>query len=191
MKIRIFSYGGSGLKFLTNFLDLGIHCYDVNHNPHSRPTKKHLALDKLIVLYCDPRNALLSFFRRSEDLRPSWVNEHLRNLGRDIRLPEDISAEDVLKMDRDPFDLEGFFKEWLGFNHPCKIFVEYERLVENKDNLAMALEIEPKSIENIKDCFVARSSDFESQNDVIKNLLSSRYENLIKIQKSLNGFSVR
>jgi hypothetical protein len=70
MKVRFYSYGGSGLKFVSDLVSKRMDASDAAHSPHVFEDIADTDIDKAIILYGDPRDALLSFFGRGDPIKP-------------------------------------------------------------------------------------------------------------------------
>jgi len=204
MNIRLFSYGGSGLKFLTNFLGEYVEVYGINHNPHCRPQDSDvLTVDKAILIYSDPRNAILSFFRRSEQYYStlvecgdgvSWLNKELSHQGRKQTLPNRLSIDDFLENYEDVFELNNYFNEWLNFVPPkghSIVFVKYERLCDVTDELMDFLNLDKNISDELRQKFVPRSSDYTQESEKNQQMLYDKYKDLIETQESLGPFFIK
>lgn len=188
MQARLFSYGGSGLKFLTNFLDSHISLYDVSHAPHAKPNKGHLKIDKIVFLYADPRNALLSFHRRDK-VKNGWIRQHMKNLESNIKIKGQMSMTEVIE--KDGLGLDVHFREWLNFKHPQIAFVKYESLHSNIKNLLSFLDLDESISSIFCKTFSPRISDYRNIDVNIQTLLHNKYKGLLKLQNSLPDFYIR
>jgi len=81
MKVRFYSYGGSGLKFITNFFkcNTNIDVFDKDHNPHVFLDINNTDIDKQVFIHSNPINAVISFCKRNKK-SPNWIKNHLKHL---------------------------------------------------------------------------------------------------------------
>jgi len=188
MRVRLFSYGGSGLKFLTNFLNKHIDAYDTEHSPHSNPCQKYLEIDRIIYVYSDPRNAVLSFFRRNAQ-RSGWLNQHLLHLGLKLNVNPDSYAKDFFDHKYN-VDLYSGFVKWLLFRHPNIVYVKYEYLRDTINNVLTFLNLDVNLAEEFCNSFCPRSSNYEVEDSKLQQALYDRYKKLIELQSTLDNFYI-
>ena len=153
-----YSYGGSGLKYITSktfknrfdtpfFLE-----YHKNHNPHLFADKQPQLIGSLkpqdeeskgyqnkvaILIYANPVNAFLSYWRRSADSGTwinnqsnTWINNHFKNMTGNIQpLIKESNIKDWLA-NNDSFSLlEEWFDSYYDLDSKIDIlFVKYESL---------------------------------------------------------------
>jgi len=197
-KVRLYSYGGSGLKFLAKFLKKYMDATARRNNSHRRPCKEFKDSDKIIVIYGDPRNAILSFFRKRNKKGKQWLNKHLQHLGINQKLPSNINLETFLQDSNDMFDLNGFLNDWLNFNFNKKdfvLFIKYESLFDGIEKLFDFLDLD-KSIKDdfIKDFqtqFKLRQSNYKNKGSKIQALFYDKYKTVIDLYLSLDDIFVR
>jgi len=190
MEFQIFSYGGSGVKFLTNFLldHIDFECIGFTPvNPHMLPDKTCLKYDKILYIYVDPRDAVLSFFRRSETDDKWWMNRHLFNLGIRKMLPKDIEFDEYIRRG-DVFKLRKHFTKWLAFKHPNIAFVKYEDLFNNTRQILTFLGIDQKYCNDLKSLICKRNSDYRIYSEETQAVLYETYGELIELQNTFPGF---
>lgn len=188
MRARLFSYGGSGLKFLTNFLNEYINVYDVHHAPHSKPNKEHLKIDKIVYLYADPRDALLSFCRR-EQRKKGWINKHNKHLQNDTDIDKDIAISGLTN--KGGLGLETHFKKWIKFNHPQIAFVKYEYLDDSIKDLLNFLDLDENISSKFINAFLPRASNYNNCDKNTIALLNKCYKGLIEFQNLLPDFYIK
>ena len=153
MHVRIYSYGGSGLKFLSGIVNSQAMR---SYSPHIVPIIDS-DFNRIIYIYADPIEAVMSFFKREQE-RSGWVNCHLRNLGRDCI--DYTTFGDFTQDESDPFGLEKHFDYWLSTKFSCPVaFIKYEQLTKVSDNIAEFLKFENTTFsDNIKNEFRSRHS---------------------------------
>ncbi len=200
MSIRIFSYGGCGYHFLVSFLEKYVVVRNSKHNPHRRPIPGLCNIH--IIIYGDPRNAVLSFFRRQEWKRSqngknkNWINMFFINHSIKRKMvPLNFNLETFLmNYSEDIFELYDYFKAWFDFNPGpgnSLIFVRYEKLPQIINELLKFLKLDSNYAIVLRKTFKHRISDYLSKDLQIQKLLTQRYEKLIKLQDSLPPFFVK
>tara|TARA_X000001388_G_scaffold76386_1_gene73593 strand:+ start:838 stop:1533 length:696 start_codon:yes stop_codon:yes gene_type:complete len=164
-EIYFYSYGGSGLKYITNKVQKKllnnsaksalanektvkfITDYQKNHNPHLFADKqpqlrqnphRGLVQDEEfkeyqnkagILIYANPIDAFLSFWRRSGESN-NWINSHGKTLTGNTQLSiKELNIKDWL-VNNDSFNLlETWFDSYLNLDPKIDIlFVKYESL---------------------------------------------------------------
>jgi len=149
-EIYFYSYGGSGLKYIVNktfknrfetpfFVE-----YQENHNPHLFADKQPQLIGNLkpqdeeskgcqnkaaILIYANPVDAFLSYWRRSKD-KSLWINNHFKNMTGNIQpLIKELNIKDWLA-NNDSFSLlEDWFDSYYNLDSKIDIlFVKYESL---------------------------------------------------------------
>ena len=207
----VVTYGGSGSKFLLK-----------NIYPNTEPSKLEDAhshwrvppitiepSQKLVYIFGDPRNAILSFFARRHSLthlhgfkvqpaevqkqpRSLWVSHHLSNLETDAgTLTENLDLEQFLSDGIEQFRLEEHFDCWMYSRLPYPVyFCRYETLWENWGQLQRALGITRNDLP-IKEMRRSNWTDLpESQNSALNKILGDfalRLEGLPDLFKVHNG----
>lgn len=204
---QVISYGGSGLKYLAAKLEAllpGI--YDPDLNPHApyRPEYKELMeknYNKIVVVYADPREALLSFWRRSNK-NGNWFKMHLAHL-KAHKYGAEMGDYDLLDLDRFLLyytsadrsftALDDFFFSW--YNADLRVprcFVRYETLQDqnNINELAAFLGIDAKDLGyNLRMGWRERHSSVESLTGPNRffqvTRLKEMFEDLLAFQNTL------
>lgn len=202
--ISLFSHGGSGLKFLHRFLDEHANVRSNDRNPHVRPNNSDiLHSEKAILIYSDPRNAIMSFFRRSysqsrrqfKPIDELWLNECLSHLGIDHVFPRGLTMENYLtNYDKDIFDLKGYFEEWLNYDLKdgySLAFVKYEEIINCADDIVDFIGLDNLYADKLRGRFSPRRSSHTNTNQAVSDLLHERYGALIEIQNELPGFYIK
>ena len=201
MKIRIFSYGGSGLKYLTNKLKVQLKdVIDKKHQPHKFQDVNNLQIDKAIVIYGDPRNAVFSFFRR-QCRSQGWAQRHLCNIHPDKRetdapfADQDTIKEYLQNNDKDAFQLEKHFDYWLNCNNNIPIgFIRYEALTDQwtVEQLREFLEIQDNNFNSdIRENFRKRGSNYEDLSSSQREKLEIMFKSLKEKQDNLPSFYIK
>lgn len=156
------SFGGCGSKLLVKQIaqNLGIINNLNSYHFHSRriDNQKINSADRVIFIYGDPRDAVLSFFERrysnherhgfknnpglSEE---SWAYRHCKNIGGDFeKFCPHMGLQDYLRLGCDYFRLCEFITNWLdaeGLSCPI-IFIRYETMWKNLDSIAKLLSLD-------------------------------------------------
>jgi len=132
------SYGGVGSQILLKGIlrnlsssNKGTHLLD--HHTHKRDPFFYVGRGtKVIYIFGNPMNAVISFFRRTAR-KKYWMYYHCKHLEVDHELFSlNWSLEDFLKNGKDLFRLEEHFDNWLH-SHVCYpiLFVKYETMWEH------------------------------------------------------------
>jgi len=168
MRTAMYSFGGCG----TLFFQRAIEREDIYHSIFSQGDRHRTNPpefqpdDKIVYLFGDPRNAVLSFYSRG------FGQLHAKNLkvdySRDL-FPRTI--EDYICQNRDAWGLELHFDTWQKLkDRPNTLYVRYEGL-ETEEGLARVEEFLGCGMRKI--AFKKRKSNFE------------KYPELTKIHQSL------
>jgi len=208
LTIRMFSYGGSGFKFLSkllhNYIDTrfpdNIHPY-ISHN---KPRNEFNNFDKIIFIYGDPRNAILSHIRRSDNYRKN-KNGYTFGTRRFIQLSEpfeiypiitkqEITVHKFLLNYPDYLDFTGFFKSWLDYPFYKKdyiLFLKYEDIPNRINEIAEFVKLGKRFKHQLFNEFTSRRMDYLQQTKETQKLLNKNYERLLELQNSLPNFYVK
>jgi len=203
VKIKIFSYGGSGLKWVSsvferNFRD-EVDLYDPKHEPHKsfehhERSLQGTACDKILVLYGDPRNAFLSFIRRGKP----FLETHLRHMG--CHRPIDPYGKpsnnfvEWFKVNQHFNELERWWDSWVNatINKPI-CFVKYEglRADENARALARFTEVPEQALADIlKDQWKHRAVGWRQLQLTDKKVVCKKFQSLVDKQAKFPGVVV-
>jgi hypothetical protein len=208
MKVRFYSYGGSGLKFVSDLASKRMDASDDAHSPHVFEDITDTDIDKAIILYGDPRDALLSFFRRggarSAGGNAKWLCQHVRHLYMKEpeampRIDPSMTLQEYLDThDVDIIGLENFFMQWVRTKNTKPIaFLRYEALGEKRApdviaQLEQFLELEPGTLaEPLKAKFRPRRSAHGNQSPENQEKLGKMFSNLLQEQAKLGDFFVK
>ncbi len=203
--VKLFSYGGSGFKFLNSFINKylsvkfpsNIHSYI----HHTKPNINYKTLDKIIFVYRDPRNALLSHIRRCDRFR-KLGDDYFFSTRRFVQLSipfgiskkltlQDISLKTFLEDYPDFLDFTGFFLSWLKFKHPKLLFLKYEFLQKNTKELAAFLELPEVFALQLQKTFVCSKADYKVYPKNIVDLLNNNYKELLLKQNNIPAFYIQ
>lgn len=186
MKVRLYSYGGSGLKFLTMHLkNMGIDSYDEKHNPHQSFSDQAVEDDvnRVIYLYSNPIESFLSFWRRTgTDLR--WINLHLKHLGSDRQIT--LPMREYIESNEGFPELNNHFESWYNAEVGVPIvFLRYEDLVLPSVEKEMAEFLGFEGDLQIASNFKQRSSRTSAIPESIYKRLDFMFSELINRQVNL------
>ena len=161
------------------------------------------SLDAACIIYADPRNSLISLASNSR-------NRAITHLGHLHTAPSHIERykcrTDVL--DFDPFDVldfdpfSDFFNSWLyhvptmHLEKPLEIgFLKYEKVVENRHELANFLRIPEERKEEYCDQILTtyrpRTSNYGSLPTLQQDKLTKIFQPLLETQSGMGDFQVR
>ena len=208
MNVRMFSYGGSGLRFLNKLMHKyitalfpeSVHPY-ISHN---LPREEFSKFDKIIFIYGDPRNAILSHIRRSKGYK--WISDDEFSLTtkrfvqlsdpfqiKNVIPQQEITLTDFLTKYPDYLDFAGFFKSWLNFPFPKDyiLFLKYETIIENINDLTRFVKLGSKFKQELRSVIKPRRMDYRDRPKKIVKLLNNTYSELIELQRTLPSFHVK
>lgn len=180
--VQLTTFGGTGSSALSSYLRS--HGVKLPETPGEAPFKHQRVppakMDvpagfKAIYLYSDPRNAMLSIFRRGA------IWEHYRGLFG--RKPDAATADLISDVSRfllersDAFDLLGHVDNWLlaGKGYPV-MFLDFEALPEAWDALRSFLEL-PERVECMP--LIERNCAWENLSAESQRAISEIYEPVI------------
>jgi len=192
MKVRLYSYGGSGLKFLTMHLkSMGIDSYDEKHNPHQSFSDRAVEddVDRVIYLYSNPIESFLSFWRRTgSDLR--WINLHLKHLGSDRQIT--LPMREYIESAKGFPELSNHFESWYNAEVGVPIvFLRYEDLVLPSVEKELAEFLGFEGDLQIASNFKQRSSSTSATPEGVSKRLDSMFSELIDLQGGLPPFHIK
>lgn len=134
---------------------------------------------KLIYVFGDPINSVLSHFRRRIANKKTWCKHHCMNLQGDYKkFSARWDLKDYLKNGEDLFRLEEHFDNWTNLNRQDidyeLMILKYETAYRHEKEIKAFLETDvPLS-------FQQRNSDWRSQSDETKAKLLAIYGNLLE-----------
>ena len=145
---------------------------------------------KVLYIYGNPYNALLSYYRRSQ-VDKTWIQRHCKDLnGRYSEINPNWSVEDYLNNGEDLLGLEPHLDTWLDAKVNYDIlFVEFENMWNNLELIFNYLKID-KSYINTFPPMKVRASDWTNQSENIQNKLQTLYGELYDKVKQ-NGTIVK
>jgi hypothetical protein len=177
VSIRLYSHGGCGTEYFQHALeDRHIAQTIGKQRDRHKRNPSGLGSKRVIYLYGDPRNTILSFYRRQFGDGPI----HCNNLGikYDQFFPKTIQC--YICQDYDAFGLEEHFDNWTALrDRPNTLLVQYE-LLENDDYL--------KRIEEFIGCGM-RKVAFKKRNSDWKDFpqLTTIHSSLLEKIEKING----
>mgnify|MGYP006273617889 CR=1 FL=1 len=193
-KISTISCGAAGSKAFTRFLypDWPAEKLGTRHWHYPRPDLAPAEFDGFVYLFSDPRNAVLSFFRRRERKHSNhgfsdaesgrrewpvsnlgWVRRHLENLGGDkAALNESWGLEDYLDhCDHDVFGLEAHLDAWLAEREREVLFVRFETLWTHEAHLRAIVGTSHSKLP----AYAPRAADWRALSPEVQAKLNARY----------------
>jgi len=194
LKYFVVSYGGVGTHMIIPMIKDGDWLRDVirdrkgghmKHPDHIRNVPrsfKEYGYDgkvKLIYIFGDPINSVLSHFRRRISHKKSWCKHHCLNVQGDYKkFKESWDLKDYLKNGVDLFRLEEHFDNWTSVD-PDSIDFDYMIL---KYETACNHETEIMDFLNtdVPLNFKSRSSDWRNEPAEIKEQLVEMYGSLLE-----------
>lgn len=195
---KVVSFGGAGSKMLCEaiYRDCGITDIKtlVEAHSHARlPPINTLRDQKTIYLLCDPRDAVVSFFNRrhrrheghgfkeisdqskgnANSLKEHWTLQHQKHLQAEpAGLQASWDLPGYLEQSYDLFRLEEHVDGWMYANLDSPVvFVKYEQLWENKDQIAAHLGLNELVLPDRK----KRTSDWRALPEPQKSSLNCIY----------------
>jgi len=135
-ELIVVSFGGVGTTFLIEFL---ANYFKLNH-PNDHDGLKHTHLPpisinkalKVLYIYGDPREAIISLFRRGYHSMHS--KKMMRFIPNTKAIPEDWSLSDYLNSGKDRFGFENHFNNWY---HKYQVYntayIKYDYLWEQSN----------------------------------------------------------
>jgi len=171
------SYGGVGAHMMLDiFKNVEMVNIDSFQKHHIKTPPKSFGTDtKVVYLYGDPYNAILSYFRRRKQEYITWTKKHCENIRGDYKKMDiNWDVKDYLKNGEDLFKLEEHFDNWTNVTEKdyeiCTF--KYEDTPNNIEKLYGFLDIiEPKH----KTPFKPRRSDWRNEDQETKELLKNMY----------------
>lgn len=162
------SYGGCGSKFLVK--QIAKHTKDRDfekyHSHLRHPTIENMEKYQYpVFLYCDPVDAIISFFHRREKITKQhgfvskkrhgdsdWVVKHCKNIGGDFQvISKDWDLERFIQHGVDLFKLDEFVYNWLEFSQKTDIlFIKYELMWENLNKIKTFLSLDNTFVKNFE-----------------------------------------
>jgi len=186
------SYGGVGAHMMLDiFKNVEMVDIDAFQKHHIKtPPKTFGTNTKVVYLYGDPYNAILSYFRRRKQNYITWTIRHCENIRGDYKkMNVNWDVKDYLKNGEDLFKLEEHFDNWTkatGVDYEICSF-KYEETPKNLGKLYEFLDIkEPK----YKTHFKVRKSDWRNEDEETKNLLSDMYGSFYEKYENYPSFKI-
>lgn len=146
LPFTVYSFGGSGSKFLVKRIcdEFHLHDYDRYHSHERWPSAQKLAEGgRAIFIHAEPIDAVMSFFARRISRtdqhgyhpsdgsgNPLWAMLHCKNIsGKFQRLDPGWDFEAYIRQGEDLFALESFVRNWLELKVSQDIlFIRYESM---------------------------------------------------------------
>lgn len=182
--ITLVSTGGCGTWFMRDALmEADVDVFATHSNDPSCAKGK-----KVIYLYGNPHNTILSFKRRNvKSYRNFWFRSHSENLG--ITPDNNLSWQWIENNRTDPFRLYDHFHKWFNFDEREYdiMFVKYEYLENNISEIREWLECPDLNIN-----FKSRKSDFlEVTDERTKDLICEIYEDMYNVWENVDDIFVK
>jgi hypothetical protein len=179
LDLIVCSYGGAGTTFFMQFLEQ----YKKVNSPVNKDGLKHidrppsltnLSNFKALYMFGDPLNALISLFQRN------YQSPHSHKLlvnYPDIKpISRNCTLADYLEEGVDKFKLEQHFDNWVNAKKTYPImFVKYEKMWENLEEIFDFLEIPFSCIKQLKKIRKSRNSNSQVLSKEMKDKLYSMY----------------
>jgi len=176
----ITSYGGVGTTFVISFISNHMKTndpYDKDNFKHSQiPLLSSNPKLKFVYLYGNPQLAVFSIFRRGYQL---YHLKKLRRWSKNIPKYNQMTLDIYAKKGLDLFDLRGHFFNWYDkyINFPI-MFIRYETLYENLDELFNFLDIPKKYIDK-----------FPKKNERVSKIENIAHETLNDLDRIYEKFN--
>jgi hypothetical protein len=172
--VLVASYGGVGTTFLTNFISK----YKRTNHPYDDDGFKHLPIPpisfnpniRFVYVVGDPIMAVISLFRRNYHYMQSrklqrFQTSSLSPIALNMSLKEYVSSEIDLLLLRSHFF--NWYEKFLV--HPT-MFIQYERIWDNVEQLISFLELPKSSIKEFPEKKERCSNPNEQPQEVIRGL---------------------
>ena len=153
INLAVASYGGVGTTFLMEFLSK----YKNINNPYDRDGFKHLPIPplsfnrslKFIYIYGKPQDAASSLFRRQMHRSQSMKLQSFI-ASKKIFIPKEMTLQEYASEGKDRFHFQEHFFNWYEHYLPANpvLFIKYEALYENIQNLFSFCGIPEKELSN-------------------------------------------
>jgi hypothetical protein len=172
-KIYIHSFGGVGTRTFYEFIKK-YRPVNGQVNVHNGfPPELHHQ-ERMVYLYGNPCEAVMSFYRRNLELNGWFKNEYCK-----INNLENFEAntlEEYIEMGKDYYQLENHFDKYSTQDKFPMLLIKYEKLWDNLDYILAYLNLE------------SYKSDFpkkRERNSKFKNLSESQQEKFLRIHERL------
>lgn len=137
---------------------------------------------KVIYVFGDPINSILSHFRRNNDVKNNWAKHHCINVqGNHQEFNSDWVLDDYLKNGKDLFKLEEHFDNWINAKNLDYdlMLLRYETSYKYENEIKSFLETD------VPLNYRARSSDWKTLDESKKEKLQKMYGSLLN---KINNF---
>lgn len=184
MNIEIVTPGACGTYYIASLL--GIQYNKLNLNTHRRnPSMPKNFKGKIIYLYSNPYDAIISFHRRGFLKKPY---SHCTHIGGDLKIlnqKKEWTLKEYLSLGIDCFKLQEHFRSWFDFDKRTYdiMFIKYESLPTTIDKLLEWYQL-PNLKNNFK--FIKRRSNWKEQPKEIIDKLDLVYG---EYKNYLNGLA--
>lgn len=202
MNIQIFSPGGSGSCFCSCFLTKYANYHKEKYTHHKKPIEIYLKINKIIYLYSDPRNSLLSFHKRNL-IKPGWAAEHAIMSGVKMKIPDSITLDELIDQNIYGVMKKNFYS-WLNFNHPNLLFTKYEYLSDNIEKILDFLEVKNPDLSKFanklhrkqigiffKKNYINRKSNYKDLDKSMQIKITNYFQDILNTQSKLDSFYIR
>ena len=136
---------------------------------------------KVIYVFGDPINSILSHFRRSKDVKRTWAKHHCVNIqGDHEKFNSNWTLDDYLNNGEDLFKLEEHFNNWTSVTVKDYdlMLLKYETSYKHEQEIMDYLDTD------IKLGYRNRKSDWKNLTKTMKDKLLNMYGSLLdKIEK--------
>ena len=195
-RFQVTSFGGSGTSMIYGYLKgAGL---NVPSTPDQRPWKHQSSPPsdskvprgfRALYLYSDPRNAVLSVFRRHYQHYHHERMKNRSNLRENLDL-KSYSINEFLDLDNDPFEMENQFDNWTQSKREYPILIlNYDSLWERLSEVISFFGIPSEYADHFPEQR-NRSSNWKNLSDRLKYKINCTYKSLINKVKSAPNFEI-
>jgi hypothetical protein len=198
--VQVTSFGGTGTSMLCRFLEKSgadlPQSIVPDHIENDWAPWKHMRTPppeqwvpddfRAIYVVSDPRNAVLSVFRRG------YQYAHVQRMDGDVhRFHSGMTLSDYLNLETDPFKLEGHFERWSQCSRDYPILiVKYDHLWDRIGEIVEFVGL-PESIKHDFPERRARSSDWQTLPVCDRTKLDALFGNLAGRIRELSPRQIR
>ena len=153
-------------------------------------------ITKVLYVYCDPIDAIKTFFRRREvgndgsGMIPDWVTGHCRNMGGEFFLLNPLwGIDEYAEQHRDILGMIKHWENWNSIDTPYDVcFIKYDALWLNLQKIADFLSLGEDFVKNFPE--KRERKNFNIDHKTEKNLLKT-YGNLRKEIKNAPDMRIK
>ena len=140
---------------------------------------------RALYVYGDPRNAVLSVFRRG------YQNWHIQNMQEDLRgWNDDWTLRDYLAEGKDLFGLAGHFDSWVTADRDYPIMIaEFDALWDEQSAVFSFFGLPTDAMQDFPER-KERNSDWRDESSEVQDQITSIYGDLINRMYSFPGLVI-